>query len=150
MKRLLFFFIALMPMLYVCAQEIKTKAAYQYDYIECLDKNGNVVDELDCGGIILFADWGMQEYISITIGDEEVHTGIVHSKKQERVDSKTRMTVYLAIQEFNGNKIPLQIFEIYDLTKSSNIPDQFIVSICSTTTGEIIQSQSFYKISRVR
>lgn len=55
MKRLLFFFMALMPMLYVSAQEIKTKTAYQYGYIECLDKNGNIVDELDCGGIILFA-----------------------------------------------------------------------------------------------
>ena len=53
MKRLLFFFMALMPMLYVSAQEIKTKVAYQYGYIECLDKNGNVlmnltVEELYC------------------------------------------------------------------------------------------------------
>lgn len=150
MKRLIFFFIALLPMLYVSGQEIKTKAAYQYGYINCLDENGNVVDEIECGGIILFADAGKQEYISITIGDEEVHTGIVHSKKQESANSDKRMTVYLVVQEFKGHNVPLQIFEVYDLTKSSIIPDCFIVSICSATTGEIIQSQSFHKISRVR
>lgn len=150
MKRLLFFLITLMPMLYVCSQEIKTKAAYQYGYIECLDKNGNVVDEIECGGIILFADAGKQECISITIGDEEVHTGRIYSKKQENENSGKRMTVYLVFQEFNGHKVPLQIFELFDLTKSSIIPDCFIVSICSAKTGEIIQSQSFHKISRVR
>lgn len=150
MKRLLFFFIALMPMLYVSAQEIKTKAAYQYNYVECLDKNGNVVDKLDCGGIILFADAERQEYISITIGDKETYTGIVHSKKQECINSRTKMTVYLAIQELKEHKVPLQIFEIYDLTKSSNIPNYFMVSICNATTGEVVQSQSFHKISRVK
>lgn len=137
-------------MLYVSSQEIKTKAVYQYGYIECLDKNGNIVDELDSGGIIMFAETGRQECISITIGDKEAYTGIVHSKKQESVNSGTRMTVYLVIQELYGHKVPLQIFEVYDLTKSSNIPDYFMVSICSATTGEVIQNQSFYKISRVR
>lgn len=150
MKRLLFFFMVLMLCYIVSAQEIKTKAAYQYGYIECLDKNGNVVDELNCGGIILFAEAGRQECISITIGDEETYTGIVNSKKLESINSGTRMTVYLVIQEFNGHKVPLQIFEVYDLTKSSNIPDYFMVSICSATTGEVIQSQSFHKISRIR
>lgn len=150
MKRLLFFFIALIPMLYVSAQGIKTKATYQYGYIECLDKNGDVVDEFDCEGIILFADAGKQEWISITIGDEETYTGRVHSKKQESINSETTMTVYLVIQEFNEHKVPLQVFEVYDLTKSSNIPNYFMVSICNATTGEVIQSQSFYKISRIR
>lgn len=150
MKRFLIFFIALMSMLYVSAQEVKTKAAYQYGNITFLDNDGNIVDELDSKGVIMFADLGMQEYVSITVGNEAVHTGIVHSKKQESVDSKTRMTVYLVIQEFNGHEIPLQIFEVYDLTKSSNIPDCFVLSICSATTGEVIQSQSFHKISRIR
>lgn len=98
----------------------------------------------------MFADLGMQEYISITVGDEAVHTGIIYRKKQENVNSKTKMTVYLVFQMFNDHEIPLQIFEIYDLTKSSNIPDSFVVSICSATTGKIIQSQSFHGISRIR
>ncbi len=150
MKRYFTFFIALIPMLYVNAQEIKTKSVYQYGYIVNLDKGGNVVDELVCGGIILFAEAGGQECISITIGDMDGYTGIVQSKKQEYISAKERMTVYLAVQEFYGRKVPLQIFEVYDLTKSSNVPDYFMVSICSATTGEIVQSQSFYKISRVR
>lgn len=150
MKRLLFFFVALMPMLYINAQELKTKVTYQYENIAFLDNDGNIVDELDNGGIIMFADLGMQEYISITVGDEAVHTGIIYRKKQENVNSKTKMTVYLVFQMFNDHEIPLQIFEIYDLTKSSNIPDSFVVSICSATTGKIIQSQSFHGISRIR
>lgn len=150
MKRYFTFFIVLIPMLYVNAQEIKTKSAYQYDYIVCLDKGGSVADELVCGGIILFAEAGGQECISITFGDTEGYTGIVHSKKQEYISAKERMTVYIVIQEFNGHKVPLQIFEVYDLTKSSNIPDYFMVSICSVTTGEVVRSQAFHKISRIR
>ena len=102
MKRLLFFFVALMPMLYINAQELKTKVTYQYENIAFLDNDGNIVDELDNGGIIMFADLGMQEYISITVGDEAVHTGIIYRKKQENVNSKTKMTVYLVFQMFNS------------------------------------------------
>lgn len=150
MRRIIVILIALLSILYGNAQEIKTKAAYQYGYIVNMDEKGNAVDELDCGGIILIAETGRQEYVSVTIGDQEAYTGIVHSKKQERVDTKTWITVYLVIQEFNQHKIPLQIFEVYDLDQSANIPNHFIVSVCSAMTGEIIQSQLFHKISRVR
>ena len=60
------------------------------------------------------------------------------------------MIVYLAIQEFQGHKVPLQIFEIYDLSKSLYIPDSFSVMICSEKTGEMIQGQSFHNVSRIR
>ena len=53
MKRLLSFFVALMPMLYINAQELKTKVTYQYENIAFLDNDGNIVDELDNGGIII-------------------------------------------------------------------------------------------------
>ena len=79
-----------------------------------------------------------------------MYTGIVYSKKQEHPDKNTKMIVYLAIQEFQGQKVPLQIFEIYDLRKSSDIPDSFTVMICSEKTGEMIQGQSFHNVSRIR
>ena len=112
------------------AQNVETKAAYKYEFIVNIDKNGKPIERLDGGGIVLFAQAVGQETISVTIGETEMYTGIVYSKKQENPDKNTKMIVYLAIQEFQGHKVPLQIFEIYDLSKSLYIPDSFSVMIC--------------------
>ena len=132
------------------AQNVETKAAYKYEFIVNIDKNGKPIERLDGGGIVLFAQAVGQEAISVTIGETEMYTGIVYSKKQENPDKNTKMIVYLAIQEFQGHKVPLQIFEIYDLIKSSYIPDSFTVMICSEKTGEMIQGQSFHNVSRIK
>lgn len=132
------------------AQNVETKAAYKYEFIVNIDKTGKPIERLDGSGIVLFAKAVGQEAISVTIGETEMYTGIVYSKKQELPDKNTKMIVYLAIQEFQGHKVPLQIFEIYDLRKSSYIPDSFTVMICSEKTGEMIQGQSFHNVSRIR
>lgn len=132
------------------AQNVETKAAYKYEFIVNIDKNGKPIERLDGGGIVLFAQAVGQATISVTIGETEMYTGIVYSKKQENPDKNTKMIVYLAIQEFQGHKVPLQIFEIYDLSKSLYIPDSFSVMICSEKTGEMIQGQSFHNVSRIR
>ena len=132
------------------AQNVETKAAYKYEFIVNRDKTGKPIERLDGGGIVLFAQAVGQEAISVTIGETEMYTGIVYSKKQENPDKNTKMIVYLAIQEFQGHKVPLQIFEIYDLSKSLYIPDSFSVMICSEKTGEMIQGQSFHNVSRIR
>ena len=132
------------------AQNVETKAAYKYEFIVNIDKNGKPIERLDGGGIVLFAQAVGQEAISVTIGETEMYTGIVYSKKQENPDKNTKMIVYLAIQEFQGHKVPLQIFEIYDLSKSLYIPDSFSVMICSEKTGEMIQGQSFHNVSSIR
>lgn len=122
----------------------------KYGLIVYLDGNGVPKDSMEAQGIILLAKFGNQEMISITIGDQEVHTGLIIRKKEEKVDSNTKLVVYLAIQEFNGYKVPLQIFEEYNLAKSKFIPDNFTVMICSAQTGEMIQGQSFHNVSRLR
>ena len=133
------------------AQNVETKAAYKYEFIVNIDKTGKPIErKLDVSGIVLFAQAVGQEAISVTIGETEMYTGIVYSKKQENPDKNTKMIVYLAIQEFQGHKVPLQIFEIYDLSKSLYIPDSFSVMICSEKTGETIQGQSFHNVSRIR
>ena len=132
------------------AQNVEAKAAYKYEFIVKIDKDGKPIERLDGGGIVLFAQAVGQEAISVTIGETEMYTGIVYSKKQELPDKNTKMIVYLAIQEFQGHKVPLQIFEIYDLSKSLYIPDSFSVMICSEKTGEMIQGQSFHNVSRIR
>ena len=151
MKKLILCIItALFFSLGMSAQNVETKAAYKYEFIVNIDKNGKPIERLDGGGIVLFAQAVGQEAISVTIGETEMYTGIVYSKKQENPDKNTKMIVYLAIQEFQGHKVPLQIFEIYDLIKSSYIPDSFTVMICSEKTGEMIQGQSFHNVSRIR
>ena len=151
MKKLILCIItALFFSLGMSAQNVETKAAYKYEFIVNIDKNGKPIERLDGGGIVLFAQAVGQEAISVTIGETEMYTGIVQCKKQENPDKNTRMIVYLAIQEFQGHKVPLQIFEIYDLIKSSYIPDSFTVMICSEKTGEMIQGQSFHNVSRIR
>ena len=151
MKRIILCIItALFFSLGMSAQNVETKAAYKYEFIVNIDKTGKPIERLDGSGIVLFAQAAGQEAISVTIGETEMYTGIVYSKKQELPDKNTKMIVYLAIQEFQGHKVPLQIFEIYDLRKSSYIPDSFTVMICSEKTGEMIQGQSFHNVSRIR
>ena len=150
MKRLILCIInALFFSLGMSAQNVETKAAYKYEFIVNIDKTGKPIERLDGSGIVLFAQAVGQEAISVTIGETEMYTGILYSKKQELPDKNTKMIVYLAIQEFQGHKVPLQIFEIYDLRKSSYIPDSFTVMICSEKTGEMIQGQSFHNVSRI-
>ena len=151
MKRIILCIItALFFSLGMSAQNVETKAAYKYEFIVNIDKTGKPIERLDGSGIVLFAKAAGQEAISVTIGETEMYTGIVYSKKQELPDKNTKMIVYLAIQEFQGHKVPLQIFEIYDLRKSSYIPDSFTVMICSEKTGEMIQGQSFHNVSRIK
>lgn len=151
MKKLILCIItALFFSLGMSAQNVETKAAYKYEFIVNIDKTGKPIERLDGSGIVLFAKAAGQEAISVTIGETEMYTGIVYSKKQELPDKNTKMIVYLAIQEFQGHKVPLQIFEIYDLRKSSYIPDSFTVMICSEKTGEMIQGQSFHNVSRIK
>lgn len=151
MKKLILCIItALFFSLGMSAQNVETKAAYKYEFIVNIDKTGKPIERLDGSGIVLFAKAAGQEAISVTIGETEMYTGIVYSKKQELPDKNTKMIVYLAIQEFQGHKVPLQIFEIYDLRKSSYIPDSFTVMICSEKTGEMTQGQSFHNVSRIK
>ena len=150
MKRLFIVLILALSATISNAQSIEKQAVYKYGLIVYLDGNGVPKDSMEAQGIILLAKFGNQVMISITIGDQEVHTGLIIRKKEEKVDSNTKLVVYLAIQEFNGYKVPLQIFEEYNLAKSKFIPDNFTVMICSAQTGEMIQGQSFHNVSRLR
>ena len=84
MKRIILCIItALFFSLGMSAQNVETKAAYKYEFIVNIDKNGKPIERLDGGGIVLFAQAVGQEAISVTIGETEMYTGIVYSKKQE-------------------------------------------------------------------
>lgn len=53
----------------ISAQNVETKAAYKYEFVVNLDKNGKPIEGLDGGGIVLFAQAAGQEAISVTIGN---------------------------------------------------------------------------------
>lgn len=150
MKRLFIVLILALSVTISNAQSTEKQAVYKYGLVVNIDGNGVAIESMEVQGIILLAKAGHQEVISITIGDQETYTGLIIRKKEEKVDSNTKLVVYLAIQEFNGYKVPLQIFEEYNLTKSKFIPDNFTVMICSAQTGEIIRGQSFHNVSRLQ
>ncbi len=130
------------------AQSLLDQRAYKYELIQNLDKNGNIVGEQRVSGVIGIGSDGRDEAISVTIGEEIMYLGVVHSKKTAN-DNGEKVITYLVIMEFQGYRVPLQIFERYNLTKSSVIPSSFAVFVCNKDTGEIVQGQSFHYISRV-
>ena len=58
--------------------------------------------------------------------------------------------VYLVVMDFQGEKVPLQIFETYNKKESEYIPQYFIVNIHSAQTGKLVQGQLFKNISRIK
>ena len=96
MKRLFIVLILALSATISNAQSIEKQAVYKYGLIVYLDGNGVPKDSMEAQGIILLAKFGNQEMISITIGDQEVHTGLIIRKKEEKVDSNTKLVVYLA------------------------------------------------------
>lgn len=153
-KTLLFLsLVSVIPMLgnaQTSDMNIKTIATYRYDHTAFMDKNDNIEEELDISGAIIFAEAEGMEFVCITIGTEPQYSGFVKTKRHYTEGDSTKLTVYLFIIEFEGYKIPIQLFEVYDLTKSSYIPDSFLVCTCSVTTGEIVKTQILQKISRVQ
>lgn len=87
MKRLFIVLILALSATISNAQSIEKQAVYKYGLIVYLDGNGVPKDSMEAQGIILLAKFGNQEMISITIGDQEVHTGLIIRKKEEKIQS---------------------------------------------------------------
>lgn len=150
MKRILLIISLLLAILTSNAQDVKVVVAYKYEALLNIDKNGNMVDSFDGSGIILFARAEEQDMLSITLGQDEVYNGTIVQKKEEKLGTEAKANIYIVAMPFQGHTVPLQIFEVYDLSQSSFIPTVITVMICSESTGEMIQGQHFTKLSRVR
>ena len=84
MKRLFIVLILALSATISNAQSIEKQAVYKYGLIVYLDGNGVPKDSMEAQGIILLAKFGNQEMISITIGDQEVHTGLIYARKRKK------------------------------------------------------------------
>ena len=149
MKKL-FFILLLLPSLLIHSQNIKQKADFKYYGVENLDSKGNSVGSLNFEGVIVFSEAQGLNFISITIGDEILYNGQVSQSKVDSSDPNTMCKVYLVVMDFQGEKVPLQIFETYNKKESEYIPQYFIVNIHSAQTGELVQGQLFKNISRIK
>lgn len=149
MRKILFIFLAAFVITAVNAQTIVQKRAYRYDTFVVLDSNYEVKDARSLTGIVVFSEAEGTEYISVTTGDEVVFNGPVKQKKQTR-DGNETTHVYLFVMEFQGQNVPLQLYEIYDSSVSDVVPTRFMVAIHHKSTGEYVQGHSLERISRIK
>lgn len=136
----------------IYAQQVLQKAAYKFKIIQNLDANLNILETIngkDKMGVILFASINNQNWIAITIGDKTPYSFRIQNFKVD-VNYPKKIIVYLGIQYFNGYKIPIQLFETYNLLNSSNIPESFIINVLSAKTGESISGQAFLDIAQIK
>lgn len=150
MKKILLMLLSFMLCLTSFSQDVKQKLVYQYTSMENIDKNYNIVESLEVNGLIIYSEAGGLDFISVVMGEDIVYNGYVSKSKIAFDNSEQKAINYLVIMEFQGNKVPLQIFEIYEKDASLSIPQSIIVNIHSAQTGEYLQGQSFSGISRIR
>ena len=146
---LLFFLISIF-VLKSTAQEIRTTAAYKYEVAVGRDlNNGKEKQRFPVTGVIVFSQAAGEDFITFTIGNKVSYNGMVKSK-QVHHNGKVTYNIYVIIQEIQGYKVPIQIFEIYDTEKSTYIPDEFQVVVCNRDTGKPVQLTTYECISRVQ
>lgn len=133
----------------VKAQQIQTKAVFSYKSFQALDDKGNIIETLKAEGLICFMTTYNENYIAITGYDKTLYTFMVTNSKIENTASK-KVKVYLGIQSFHGYKVPVQLFENYNLKKSIDVPESFVIFVMSAKTGLAVSGQVFLNVSRVR
>lgn len=150
MKKIYMIVLLVSTMSFLNAQTITQKQAYKYETLTFLDMEYNPVDSNPVNGIIVFSEAAGYEFISVTIGDRVRYNGYVRNKKLGQMDGKEKTNVYLFTTEFQGYEIPVQLFEIYDISMSNAVPQRFMLSIHNMKTGVFVQGLVFENISRVK
>ena len=134
----------------IFSQEIRQRKVFEYSNIEHLDDKSNTIECLNVRGLIVFSEVQEYDFISITIGDSVVYNGQISQTKIENISQESKLKVYLTVMEFQGYKVPLQIFEFYDTNESEYIPQFSILNTHSAETGEVVQRQLFKGIKRLK
>ncbi|EHO68658.1 hypothetical protein [Segatella maculosa] len=146
----------ILVMLFVCSysytQNIKQTKVYSFRTISNLDSKGNVIETLNGNGegVIAFSSAEGKEFMTIVINTTVLYTGEIVKQKRESSSSTMFVNTYLVLYDFHGNKVPLQVFEFFDTSRSSLVPKNFIVNILNAQTAEVIQGQSFENLRRIK
>jgi len=144
MKHKLLLFVLLLVSATSYAQTLKCTAAYVYEKAQALDASGNVIETFNnTRGTVLFYKKGNQTAIVSSIGDQTMYLLEVISKK-----SNTDSNVYLGSMDYEGKKVMIEVFEVFDLNKSRTVPDYFLFFVRDNVTGDRINGQAYLNISR--
>ena len=144
MKKKLLFFILMLFSTTSFAQTLKCTAAYVYERAQALDGEGNIIEAFNnVRGTVQFYEKGSRTAIGSTIGDQNMYVLEVISKKNYP-DSN----VYLGHMSYEGKKVMIEVFEVFDLDKSKEVPDYFMFFVRDSVTGERINGQAYSNISR--
>jgi hypothetical protein len=107
------------------------RRSYKWNSYRTVDNNYNVSKLYSQrGSKVTFYTHDSKEYIKITGydgGDDVWYNGKVIDKKPKSVNGNEECYVYLFINESGVWKSFVQLFEIYDVTKSKSIPIRFLV-----------------------
>lgn len=144
MKKLFLLFILILISAASFAQSLKCTAAYVYDKAQAVDADGNVIETFNnVSGTVFFYEKGNQKAIASTIGDQTMYVLEVISKK-----TYTDSNVYLGYMWYEGGKVMIEVFEVFDLDKSKVVPDYFLFFVRDNITGERVNGQACLNISR--
>ncbi len=132
------------------SQTITQTRAYKYTTFVAVDNSYNEIQTENIGGVIVFSEASGMQFISVTIGDDVVFNGQIQNAKHNPINNKEQTNVYLFVMEFEGHKIPLQLFECFDLSLSSIVPKEYFLAVHSAIDGEYVQGQAFRGISRIK
>lgn len=149
MRKFVFTFLTIFAIITANAQTIVQKRAYIYNEFVPLDSDCKPGARKYVAGAIVFSEAEGVEFISVTTGEDVTYNGPVRRKKKEQNGNDVSY-IYMFTTEFQGYEVPLQMFEVYDLSISSIVPIHFMVMVHSALTGEYIQGQSYEGISRIK
>lgn len=135
------------------AQDFIQKRVFFYRTLAILNKDYEPTEVGEMGdedAAIVFSEMGDMDFVTILIGDNTLTGQITIHKKGNIQKDNTRTDVYGFAAEKDGIKLPMQLFEIYDVTKSSVVPSSFFLSCHNRSTGEYAYGFGFEGITRTK
>lgn len=135
------------------AQDVVQTRVFSYRSLTFIDKDYETIgsqNSQNVMGIIAFSEAYGRDYITITVGEDVAFNGEVKSQKNNPIENNEKTIIYLFTTEFQGYQVPLQLFETFDLSESSIVPKDYLLTIHNRQTGEYVQGQIFKGISRIK
>ena len=117
---------------------IQLQRAYSYNYVSALDSEGNITfTTFQTTGLICFQTYDGVEYIAITDDKDRANVYLVLESEVKHID-KLKVHMFLGEQKGQEQTGIIQLFEVYDLDRSSIVPASFNLHFMNGQTAENI------------
>lgn len=130
-KKVISLFFLLLFVICSYAQTESINRVYRWNSYRTVSNNYNTSRSYSQrGSKVVYYTCGGKEYIRITGydgGDKIWYEGKVVDKKPKSINGNEECYVYLFLNENSTWKSFIQLFEIYDITKSKSTPIRFLV-----------------------